>query len=360
MAQVMGRMMAGGVESVVMNYYRHMDHKKVQFDFIVNNDSTVIPYDEISSLGGHVYEIPSYKHIFRYTKALKILFQKNHYPIVHSNMNSLSLFPLYAAKKANVPVRIAHSHSTSSPGETKKNILKNILRSFSKVYPTHYCACSTHAANWLFGEDFCKTNPIRIVKNAIDPDDFTYNPDIRKQKRNELGITDQFVVGHAGRMCFQKNQTFLLDVFARVLEYHPRSLLLLVGDGDMRPQIEQKTNELGITDKVIFTGVRKDVNELYQAMDVFAFPSNYEGLGLVAVEAQAAGLPVVASEKVPAEAKICETMEYCPLQETTERWAQRLLVHSNDIRKDRRKDVSASGYDIHCEAKKLQDFYLSL
>ena len=205
-AQIMGKMIGGGVESVIMNYYRHIDKSKVQFDFICDSDSTNIPYEEIESLGGRVILCPPYQKLFQYIKFLTKLFKDNDYKIVHSNINTLSVFPLFAAKKAGVPVRIAHSHSTSNKKEWKKNIVKNILRPFSKRYATVYFACSELAGRYMFGDKSFNEGKVTIINNAIDLDEFKYDKKLRNKKRKELNIDeDTLVIGHIGRFVDQKN-----------------------------------------------------------------------------------------------------------------------------------------------------------
>lgn len=183
-AQVVGKMVGGGVEAVVMNYYRHIDRSKVQFDFLVDSDSTLVPRDEIESLGGRVFEIPPYQHIAEYQRELQRLFKQEGWKIVHSHINALSVFPLRAAKMAGVSVRIAHSHSTSGKGEYAKNALKAVLKTQSNRYPTHRFACSQFAGEWLFG----KAAHFEVVYNAIDLDRFRFNAEARAQARADLGL----------------------------------------------------------------------------------------------------------------------------------------------------------------------------
>ena len=183
-AQIVGKMNGGGVEAVVMNYYRHIDKSKVQFDFLIDSDSTLVPRDEIESLGGRVFEIPPYQHIAEYQRELQRLFKQEGWKIVHSHINALSVFPLRAAKKAGVPVRIAHSHSTSGKGEYAKNALKAVLKTQSNRYPTHRFACSQFAGEWLFG----KAAHFEVVYNAIDLDRFRFNAEARAQARADLGL----------------------------------------------------------------------------------------------------------------------------------------------------------------------------
>lgn len=181
-AQIIGKWLGGGVESVVMNYYRHIDRSKIQFDFICDEDSTNIPYDEINSLGGKVILIPPYQKVIKYHNELKKVLKDGNYKIVHSHINTLSVFSLWAAKSAGVPVRIAHSHSTTNKKEKKKNLMKQVLKHFSKVFATDYMCCSELAGRWLFGDKEYDRGNVYLLNNAIDLDKFKYDENIRKEK----------------------------------------------------------------------------------------------------------------------------------------------------------------------------------
>lgn len=285
-AQVIGKLMAGGVESVVYNYYRHIDHQKVQFDIFYDADSTVEPPQDLIDMGARFYRIPPYQNLPAFIKALTRHFKKNQYTIVHAHLNTLNVFPLCAAWLARIPARICHNHSTAGKGE-RKNILKYMLRPFAKIFPTHYCACSVYAGKWMFGDKFYDSGKVRLIRNAIDLKKFTFNQDIRDRVRLELGLTDNFVLGHVGRFCYQKNHEFLIRIFHQVYLQNPKARLLLVGDGELKEQVMEQVSKLGLEQAVLFLGVRNDVEKLMQAMDVFVLPSRYEGLGIVALEAQA-------------------------------------------------------------------------
>ena len=314
-AQIMGKWIGGGVESVIMNYYRHLDHQKIQFDFICDEDSTRIPYDEIKKLGGRVFLVPKYQKLPQYLKALEDLFRKNQYRIVHSNVNTLSVFPLYAAKKAGVPVRISHSHSTSNPKEWKRNIIKNILRPFSKKYATDYFACSELAGRYLFGDKTFDRGEVKIIHNAIDLDKFKFDPEARKKLRKELNIKEKTVViGHVGRFVKQKNHDFLVYAFKKYHNKNPNTKLLLIGTGPLEEKIRDQVKKLNLEDSVLFLGQRNDTNKLYSVMDVFCLPSLYEGLPVAGIEAQAAGLPCVYSDKVTIEADAANNAYYASIK----------------------------------------------
>ncbi len=324
-AQIMGKWVGGGVESVIMNYYRHLDHSKLQFDFICDEDSTRIPYDEIKKLGGRVFLVPKYQKLPKYLKALEKIFKENQYRIVHSNINTLSVFPLYAAKKAGVPIRISHSHSTSNPKEWKRNLIKNILRPFSKRYATDYFACSELAGRYLFGNKTFDRGEVKIIHNAIDIDKFRFDEVARKKLRKEFGIKDStIVIGHVGRFVQQKNHTFLVDVFEEYHEKNPDSKLLLVGSGPLEDKIKKKVEKLGLKNSVLFLGQRDDINKLYSAMDIFCLPSLYEGLPVVGVEAQATGLPCMFSDRISSDVKRTELIKFIKLTEKSKKWSNEI------------------------------------
>lgn len=372
-AQVLGMAMNGGVEACIMNYYRHIDRSRVQFDFFVEDASKIIRRDKIEEMGGKVIIIPSYKKLFQYIKVLKKFFKEGNYDIVHSNMNTLSVFSLYAAKKVGVKIRIAHSHSTSNKKEWKKNIIKNMLRPFSKIYATHYFACSELAGRWLFGNKTFDQGKVTIINNAIELERFKFNENTRKELRQELGLEKNFVVGHIGRFMTQKNHTFLIDIFNEVQKRRPEARLLLLGDGPLYDEILKKVEDLGLTEKVIFEGVHKHPERYYQAMDCFVLPSLYEGLPVVGIEAQANGLKCYLSSEMTKETKILDTTQFLSLSEGDKAWAERISADSeaaeeaavadgspSNICSDRLQgyiELTDSKYNIVTEAQKLNEMY---
>lgn len=358
-AQIIGKWLGGGVEAVVMNYYRNIDRSKVQFDFICDEDSKYIPVDEIESLGGKVILIPPYQKAFKYHKELKKVLIKGNYKIVHSHINTLSVFSLWAAKAARVPVRIAHSHSTTNKKEWKKNFMKQILRPFCKVFATDYFCCSEKAGRWQFGNRAYNQGKVCLLNNAIDVDKFKYNETIRKQKRKELNIKDdEIVIGHIGRFVTAKNHIFLIEVFNEICKKRKNVILLLTGDGPLKEKIKNKVNELGLENKVRFLGQRNDANELYQVFDAFVLPSLYEGLPVVGVEAQAAGLPCFFSTAVTEETKLLETTQFIKLTESYEKWASKILKQLTKYkRKDTSSIITTCNFNIIKETEKLENYY---
>lgn len=359
-AHIIGKWLGGGVESVVMNYYRHIDRTKIQFDFICDEDSTNIPYEEIEKLGGRVILIPPYQKLFKYHNKLKKILKDGNYKIVHSHINTLSIFSLFAAKCAGVPVRIAHSHSTTNKKEKKKNLLKQALRPFSKVFATDYMCCSELAGRWLFGNKEYDKGNVYLLNNAIDLDKFKYDEEKRKEKRKELNIEDStLVIGHVGRFVEQKNHRFLIDIFNEVHKQKENSILLLAGQGPLMEEMKEKVKILGIEDSVKFLGQRNDINELYQAFDVFCLPSLYEGLPVVGVEAQATGLLCIFSDDMTKEIKVLDTTEFLSLKQSAEEWTYTILKKSKSFkRKDTQKEITDKNFNIKNEIKKLEREYM--
>lgn len=354
--QVVTQMTRGGLETMLMNYDRHIDHSKVQFDFLEHRD-TVTDYDrEILELGGMIHRLPRLNPMSpAYLKALDRFFAEHpEYRIVHSHLDCMAGIPLKAAKKNGVPVRIAHAHSSNQVKDAKYP-LKLYYKRDIPTYATHLYACGEEAGRWMFNG-----HPFSVLNNAIDCTAFQYNEDIRRKYRDELGVSEHTIlVGHVGRFMQAKNHLFLIDTFSALLERQPDSKLLLVGRGDLEQSVREKAETLKISDKIIFAGVRNDVNRLFQAMDVFVLPSLFEGLPLVLVEAQSAGLPCVISDHVPPECeKARDLVRFLPLEVGADRWAEEILRSAKIVRRDTLAEIQASGFDIRENALKLQQFYL--
>lgn len=343
----------GGLETMLMNYYRHIDREKIQFDFLVHRDFEAAYDQEIMKLGGKIYRLPRLNPIsFYYKKKLDNFFSDyTEYRIVHSHLDCMSAIPLKFAKKNNIPVRIAHSHS-SSQTKDKKYYLKLYYKSKIKKYATGLFACSEAAGQWMFN-----TNHFHILNNAIDTEQYIYNPTVREFERKNLGIAKEtIVIGHVGRFAPPKNHKYLIELFDLVRKKMPNTVLLLVGDGELRSQSERQVKELGLEGKVIFTGQRSDVSKLLQTMDVFVFPSIYEGLPVSLIEAQAAGLPCLISDKVPIECKKTDLVKQEMLDDMN-KWVDLIISARKVIRRDTSDEIRKAGFDINSNAKKLEDFY---
>lgn len=359
--QILGILAGGGVESVVRNYYEHIDRKKIQFDFVVHNDSQCDITDAVEMMGGKVYKVlPYYKNPIGFVRGIYSVVKANDYNIVHSNMNTLSAFALFAAWMAGAPVRILHNHSTSSPGETKRNIMKYILRPFARLFANRYLACSRLAAEWMYGRQMVENNKVKIINNAVELQKYAFDSGLRENIRQRLWLEDKFVIGHVGRFMFQKNHSFLLDIFAEVHKRHEDTVLLLIGDGPLKSQMEDKVKALGLADSVRFMGLRNDVQDLYNAMDLFVLPSHYEGLPVVGVEAQANGLPILVSTDVTKETELTSVIKFKPLDDGAASWADEIDIYYEKRREPRMDTVDMmrqAGFDIFEEAKKLELYY---
>ena len=358
--QIIGIVCGGGVEAVIMNYYRNIDRTKVQFDFVVDGYDKTILDDEIISLGGKVYHVEPYRqNIFRYMKQIYQIVRQGNYHIVHSNMNTLSVFSLFPAWLAGAEQRILHNHSTAVKQEGVRSVMKAILRPLAPLFANRYAACSKLAGDWMYGVRRMERGDIAIIRNAIDVEQYAFSAEQRSKSRQELGIAeDALVIGHVGRFMFQKNHAFLIEIFHEVHKREPKSVLLLVGDGELRSKMEKMVQEYELKNNVLFLGLRKDVRELYNAMDVFVLPSWYEGLPVVSVEAQANGLRCLFSTNVTAESGITKTAEFYKLDEGAEQWAAHILQDENERNENAVEDMCMAGFDINTQAEILWKWYM--
>lgn len=351
----------GGAETMVMNYYRKIDRTKIQFDFMVHRTERGVYDDEIESLGGKIYRMcPVYPQNFpKYKRMLKSFFDEHtEYKIIHSHMSELGYYAFIEAEKHGVPVRICHAHSAP-----KEKDLKMIVRYYFKKkmmpYTTHMFTCAEESGIWLYGKK--NKNNFVQMNNAIDAEKFRYNTEVRKKIRNELNIKDELVVGHVGRFIKTKNHTFLIDIFEKILKSRPDSKLLLVGQGELETQVKDYVKTKGIENNVKFLGARNDINDIMQAMDVFLFPSLFEGLALVLVESQAAGLNCFTSDKVVTQlAKITPNLTYLPLEKQSDYWAKTIIKSQDNYKRDDTyEEIKKNNYDINDNVKWLTDFYLT-
>lgn len=354
---VVPNMQAGGLETFIMNVYRNIDREKIQFDFLVHYSKHCFYDDEIEQLGGRIYRmtVREDKNFIRYIIQLNQFFEKHReYTIVHGHMTSFGIFYFFVAKNHGVNVRICHSH-TSSADRSPKGFMKRILEKLSKTYANVRFACSESAGKYMFGKD-----DFVVIPNAVNIARFRFNDEIRKQIREQLHLSEKLVVGHVGRFDVEKNHSFILAVFHEIKRINPDSMLILIGTGKLFLSIQNEANELGLQDSVLFLGARTDVNVLYQAMDILILPSFYEGLPIVTVEAQCAGLAVFASDAVSKEARITDNLYFIPLKCGAKYWSDQILkTAKNYKRKDMTSEIQKSGFEIKSVSDKLTDFYLS-
>ena len=357
--QVFNSMNCGGAENMIMNLYRKIDRTKVQFDFLVHTEKKCFFDDEILSLGGKIYHAPRYNvaNHFSYKKWWnKFLIEHQEFKIVHGHMYSIAPIYLHIAKKHGATT-IVHSHSTSEPAGIKE-LIKSQLRKRAKNSADYLFSCSAAAGIWLYGKEAVEKENHYILKNAVDTDRFLFNENVRNEVRKELGIEGNLVIGHVGRFMEAKNHKFLLEIFADVLKNDENAVLLLVGEGALKNEIKVKAESLGVSDKVIFAGVRNDTHRLLQAMDCFVFPSIYEGLPVAVIEAQAVGVPSLISDTVTDEVCLTDLATRLSLQKSSEIWAKEILNKTDNFKRtEPKQQIIDSGYDISATAHWLQNFY---
>lgn len=359
-AQVIGRLYAAGVEAVVNNYYRFTDVSQIQFDYFIDDNSVCAPSQEMKDRGARYFVVPSSAKPVRRVIALARIFRREKYPVVHAHMNALNMPVLLAAWLAGVPVRISHNHSTSDPAEGGRALIKQLLRPTGRWFATDYMACGEKAGRWLFGNRLCDEGRVSVLPNAVDVQRFRFSQEARARVRSEMDLGERLVVVHIGRFVKQKNHEFLLDIFTQVLKYRPDAVLLLVGEGKLRAQMEEKVRAAGITDSVYFLGIRKDVADLYCAADVFVLPSLYEGMPVVAWEAQASGLPCIFSDHVTREADALGSGVFLSLEADEQRWAQAVDRAVCGDRAAAADSLTGSRCDLRVAAKGLEKTYTEM
>ena len=351
----------GGAETMVMNYYRHIDRSKVQFDFVVHREERGAYEDEIEQLGGRIYRFMPLRPwtIHQYKKQIKQFFDEHpEYRIIHGQCSESGYFFYQEASKRGIPHIIAHAHSSHVPFDLKL-IGRTWLKHQMRPYLTEYFACGKEAAEWLFGKKLA--SKAVILPNAIDTKRYQFSERIRKEMREQLGISPQtMVICHVGSFVKAKNHHFLLSVFKLLHEQVPDSLLLLIGDGELRHDIEKEVQRQSLSGCVRFLGTRSDVNELLMAADVFLFPSVHEGLPMSLVEAQCSGLPCVVSDVVPQEACMTNLITRLSINNKEAKWADAItkLFPISFDRSSYVQQIAGAGYDIRQNVKVLQNLYL--
>lgn len=378
--QVLGSTTLGGAESRVMDIYRHMDRERVQFDFLVTEGHTGHFDAEIRELGGNVYTLPPYRiyNHKQYTDAVKAFFKEHpDYKAVHGHMTSTASIYLPIAKKAGVPLCIAHARSAGVDSGIKGK-LTNILRKKLPEKCDKMISCSDLAAVSVFNQDNYNNGKVRVMPNAIEISDYSVDESKRQTIRERYGVEDKFVVGHVGRLHEAKNHRFLIKVFAEFLKLRKDAVLMIVGDGSLRADIENWIKEENasfksedgttLKERIILTGNQSPVAPFYQAFDAFLFPSLYEGMPGTVVEAQAASLKSLISDTITRQVKIMDTVEFETLSKDAKQWASKLYsfygqMPARDIYEERKHDneytqqrMQDSDYDVNNQVK----YYINL
>ncbi len=361
--QVVGRMNYGGIETFLMSIYKNINRNMVQFDFVYHTNERCLFDDEIIELGGRIYHCPQYKgyNVLTYKKWWREFFNAHgHYDIVHGHQRSTATIYLGIAKQYKC-VTIAHSHATTSRGNILEKIVKYFMQLQIRNTADWFMACSPTAGHWLFGKKVVNSDHFIWLKNGIDLSKFHYNEKVRTDVRKLLNIEDNIVFGHVGSFTEEKNHSFLIEVFNEVCKIERKAVLLLIGDGELRPKIVKKVNEMGLKSKVHFLGIRKDIPEILDAIDCFVFPSKKEGFGIAALEAQAMGLPIIASDSLSKEVVLSTNMKCISLHADKEEWAKALVTMAkNSQRTNQTTMLADAGYDICNVAKYLENFYIQI
>lgn len=356
----------GGMETCIMNYYRHIDKSKFQFDFITYN---ALPYcaKEIETLGGRCFVVTGRSVNYKKNKEeLRNIFMQygSEYAALWYNcciISDMTIFKL--ATEFNIPRRIVHSHNSRAMGNFVTNFLHRLNKSKIEKYATDFWACSVSAADFFYSNSIINSDKFRVITNAIKTDEYKFDQLTRAKVREELSLGNDFVIGNAGRMTDQKNQMFLLDIFAALNKMCPSSTLVIAGQGEMEQLLKEKVKKMNLDEKVRFLGQRSDVAGLYSAMDTFILPSKYEGLPMTLVEAQAAGLPCfTTSEAVTPEAQITPLLQFMSLNDSAVAWADAIYSrYKKDVTGDRLAwagKMKESPWNIRRAAVRLEELFL--
>lgn len=350
----------GGIETLLMNTYRHIDRSLVQFDFMVHRPEEGFHEKEINELGGRVYHTRPFNpmHHRAYKNSIVKVFEEHpEYKVLHAHAD-LSGWPLKYAAKCGVPTRIVHSHNCA-PSMSLKYFFFQYEKLWMKKYCTDMFMCSTPAGEWLFGKKTVESGKVRFIKNGVETDRYRFNEKVRAEVRRELNAGDKLVFCHVGRFMAQKNHKFLLQIFSEIHKQNSNTMLIMAGIGELKEECERLASELGISDSAKFLGIRGDVERLLQGADLFLLPSLWEGLPLTVVEAQSAGLPVVMSDVITKEVILTKGVKTPSLSDSAEKWSQTALELCTTYKRyDCRKEIIDAGFDICSTAKFLQDFYI--
>lgn len=359
---ILHSMNRGGAENALVNYYRNIDREKVLFDFLLTDPNKCLFEDEVIALGGRVYRVSPLRmsNPFKYIKEVKAFFSEhNEYKIVHSHTSSKSFFPLYAAKKAGVPVRCSHSHNSKTESGLT-GIIRDALKPLLKLVATDWLSCGEQAAEWLYGEKAAKSGKVIVFKNVIETERFRFDPSKRKEYRDKFSLGDDTILlGHTARFNTQKNHLFDIDLLTSLKNKGLKVKLMLVGDGELKTDIVKKAQAMNVIDDIIFTGIVPNVYDYEQAFDVFILPSLYEGLPLSIIEAQVSGLPCVTTKAtVSYECSVTDLVSYLSLEAGADVWADKIIEMTSIPRRDRWEEVAKAGYDAKTSAKILERFYI--
>ena len=356
----------GGVESFILSFSRKFLelNEAIRLHFIVFNEIPTYCSDLVNSDKCSFVVVPSrITHPISYRRILCNQLKKTKYDILWYNVCTLSDISLLKLAVPYIPHRVVHSHNSENMGTLINKIMHGLHKKLVDKYASEYFACSYEAAEFMFNEPTLDCNQVTIITNAIDIKRFAFSLSSRNELRKKYDLGDSLVVGHVGRFHPQKNHEFIIDVFNNLLKIEHNSYLILIGEGPLKSNIECLVKKLQLSDKVIILNPLIDVEKYYSAMDIFLFPSLYEGLGIAAIEAQTSGLPTLLSDKIPSPCKISDSTAFLSLGDNAEEWAKTLKqLYDNRLIASREQGQNAArlhGYDIDIEARKLLQYFFS-
>ncbi|WP_243342274.1 glycosyltransferase family 1 protein [Anaerococcus sp. AGMB09787] len=358
---VFGTLNRGGAETLVMNIYRKIDREKIQFDFLVHHEEEGAYEKEIRSMGGKIYRLAPYRlinHVSYKSSWNKLLKDHPEYKIVHCHKESIMSI-IMSTVRANGRIAIAHSHNTRHIKGYKGQIMGLLNNNIYEKSDYHF-ACSNDAGKWMFGDEKNDGEEFIVIKNGIDIEKYTHNPRIRAKFRKDLDLEGKKVIGHVARFNKVKNHTFLIDIFKNLVEEDPSYRLVLLGEGELRKDIENKVSSYGLNDKVNFMGSVGNVNEILQAVDIFVLPSLYEGMAISSIEAQTAGLKTLLADTIDRRSKLTNLVEFIPIDKGVDPWVKAIDAALPYERSDMSQVIKNAGFDIKETTKYLSDFYLKL
>lgn len=353
---------SGGQRSLALGYLRNLDPAKVKFQLIVDEDSNSIPYEEVKRLGGKIHVVPPYQKIREHMKAVKRVFDAEQFDVLFAMNNTMNVFPLYLAKRCGIKVRISESLSMASKAEWKKSLMKQVLKHFSHCFCNYYVACGKDCGAFQFGEKAVKEGKVEIFKTCIDAKANTFDKELRDKTRNKFGWEQKVVYGFIGRFAVQKNPLFLIEIFNQIKKKKVNAQFVIIGAGSMEAQMLHLIDEYGIKESVSWLGRREDIKQFYNAFDAFVLPSRYEGLPVVGLESQAAGLPVFFSDAITEEASVCELGHFISLNKTASEWAEMIIEETDKnipLRRGHEDDLIRGGYDAVAETERLTNYWIN-
>lgn len=356
---VMGCSDAGGISSVVLNFYRFMDREKIHFDIALTIPTVGQNGKALQELGAGIHFLPlKSEGLGRFREELEKLLVGGRYDAIHVHESETCYVALQVAKKLGIPCRVAHAHTTS-PWEGVKGELRRLSGCMLNYhYASRVIGCGRLAGERIFGKNNMKRPRAMVLPNAVDAEKFAFDEELRRTVRKELGVEDQFVIGMVGRLADQKNYPFALEIMARLRHVMPDAILVAAGNGPDEMLIKEKIGQLGLEDHVMMLGRRSDVNRLYQAFDLFLLPSLYEGFPVVGVEALASGLPVLLSDQITGELGIFSAVEYISLKDA-DRWVAAIEKQRKPVdRMSRQREVVEHGFDLRDTVQLLEKVYL--